>query len=89
MSHEKDKRKIGGLQKLFAGEDTKEEPRTEQCSVPTNYFFSSSLILLTELDWHLGQARSTKGPFGSKGIINSFPQAKHLNLASSGIGNTV
>jgi len=59
----------------------------------TTYFFSSSptdptsdLILLTEFDWHLGQARSTKGPLGSKGILNSCPQRKHLNLVSSGIG---
>jgi len=37
----------------------------------------------------LGQARSIKGAFGSKGILNSFPQRKHLNLASSGMGNTV
>jgi hypothetical protein len=51
-----------------------------------NYIFSSSLILLTEFDWHFGQARSIKGAFGLKGILNSYPQRRHLNLASSGIG---
>jgi hypothetical protein len=48
------------------------------------YFFSS-FILLTLLDKHLGQARSTKGPLGSKGILNSCPHLKHLKVASSTI----
>jgi hypothetical protein len=52
--------------------------------VPIAYFFSS-FSLLTLLDWHLGQARSTKGPLGSKGILNSCPHLKHLKVASSAI----
>jgi len=53
------------------------------------YFFFSSFpmdpadILLTLLDRHLGQARSTMGPLGSKGILNSCPHRKHLKVASS------
>jgi len=49
------------------------------------YFFTSSFILLTLLDWHLGQARSIKGALGSKGCLNSFPHLKHLKVASSGM----
>jgi hypothetical protein len=53
----------------------------------TPYFFSS-FNLLTLLDWHLGQARSTKGPLGSKGILNSCPHLKHLKVASSAISSS-
>jgi hypothetical protein len=49
------------------------------------YFFCSSFCLLTLLDRHLGQARSTMGPLGSKGILNSCPHLKHLKVASSAI----
>jgi len=47
------------------------------------FYFCSSFILLTLLDWHLGQARSTIGALGSKGILNSCPHLKHLKVASS------
>ncbi|MGB2805301.1 MAG: hypothetical protein WBD64_10460 [Candidatus Zixiibacteriota bacterium] len=49
------------------------------------YFFFSSFILLTLFDRHLGQARSTIGPLGSKGSLNWCPHLKHLKSASCAI----
>jgi hypothetical protein len=60
-------------------------PHQDGTAKLNGYFFFSSFILLTLLDRHLGQARSTIGPLGSKGILNSCPHLKHLKVASSAI----